>query len=153
MLSPAQEKDCLAYDPFAGDFGDQSDRIFSDRMHTAGKNYLVGCVICGGDIIKGERYRRQDGKIDGEFHSCRMCELCCAAMALSWTDNGNAIEARTSLHPNMRKADPGFEAAERVATAFEAATAARGTRLAWIIVGLLAVVAITYFLAIHHSIR
>lgn len=102
-LTAAQEKDLLAYDPFAGDFGDQSDKTFEDAMHTAAKTYAPGaCVICGNGIAKGERYRKQKAVIDGAFHTCRMCEKCCVAMALSWTDSGDAIDARTILHPKLR---------------------------------------------------
>ena len=102
-LTPDQERECLAYDPFAGDFGSQGDKIFSDRMVTAAKDRPQGaCCICFGCIAKGERHRVQKAVIDSELKQCRMCAACCLAMAQSWEDAGNAIELRTDL--GMRRA-------------------------------------------------
>lgn len=101
MLTRAREADCLAYDPFAGD--DSDEKIFSDKIVSAGKAYPIGaCCICGGEIAKGERHRVQKGRIDGEFKQCRMCLRCCEAMADVRTDFGGTIELRTEL--GMRRA-------------------------------------------------
>lgn len=74
------EADVLAYDPFAGDFGDTSDRTFHDKMVTAAKAH-DDCHICGGGIEKGERHRSMAGKFDGELMAWRWCWACCTAMA------------------------------------------------------------------------
>lgn len=110
-LTAQQEKECLDYDPFAGDFGDQADRILQDRFNTSNKEYNAGsCSICFGVITKGERYRKQVARIDRELKVCRMCSKCCAVMAASWTDNGVAIEERTEL--GMYRAGYGFHITE-----------------------------------------
>lgn len=98
MMTPKQESECLAYDPFAGDMDVQA-KIFTDRMVTAAKDRPGGCNICFGDIVKGERHRQQKAVVDGEFHSPRFCEKCCIAMAESWKshDAGELIELRTEL--------------------------------------------------------
>ena len=45
----------------------------------------------------GEAQRRAVWLFDGEMRTYRWCSLCCQAMALSWTDNGIALEARAAL--------------------------------------------------------
>lgn len=89
------EARCLAYNPFDGGKGDSDERILSDRMATARKS--GPCCICLGEIRPGERIRRQNAIVDGQMASCRMCQSCCEAMALSWVDAGKAIEVRTAL--------------------------------------------------------
>jgi hypothetical protein len=42
------EVDCLAYDPFSGDFGDPEERILSDKIVTTRKQRK--CCICFGNI-------------------------------------------------------------------------------------------------------
>lgn len=97
-LSAAEELHCLSYDPFAGDFGDQGDKILSDKMVTAAKDRPFGaCCICFSTIAKGERHRVQTGRIDGALKECRMCGRCCVAMANTRYDDGDAIELRTEL--------------------------------------------------------
>jgi hypothetical protein len=92
-MTPRQEADCLAYDPFAGDRCEE--RMLSDKIVTARK--AGRCCICFETIKPGERVRRQAAIVDGEMFSCRMCEACCIAAAASWTDDGEAIEERTSI--------------------------------------------------------
>lgn len=90
------EDDCLAYDPFSGDFGMPSDRSLRDKMVICRKP--GNCHICGGDIIKGDRIRSRSDLFDGEIWYYRFCTKCCEAMALSWVDEGKAIEARYGLN-------------------------------------------------------
>ena len=97
-MTAQQEADCLAYDPFQGDESDE--RILSDKIVTARKE--GPCCICGETIRAGERVRRQAAIVDGAMFSCRCCEACCIAMALNWTDGGEAIERRTGM--GMRRA-------------------------------------------------
>jgi hypothetical protein len=52
------------------------------------------CHICQGQIEKGERHRVDSCILDGEWLHARFCGLCCAAMAKSWEDGGEAITAR-----------------------------------------------------------
>ena len=92
-MTPQQEADCLAYDPFQGD--DVDERMLSDKIVTARKP--GPCCICGETIKPGERVRRQAAIVDGEMFSCRCCEACCEAMAVSWTDDGREIDRRTSM--------------------------------------------------------
>lgn len=88
-------KDVLSYNPFDGDFGTPADRRFSDLIVTARKP--GPCHDCAGTIEAGELIRRAVWLFDGEIRTYRWCALCCAAMASSWTDNGEAIEARAAL--------------------------------------------------------
>jgi hypothetical protein len=92
-MSPDEEKDCLAYDPFAGDDGDLT--VFSDKMAVARKR--GPCVICRGEIQPGERVRALRERFDGQVKTFRFCALCCEAMAKSWDDAGEAIEERTRM--------------------------------------------------------
>ncbi len=73
------ESDMLAFDPFAGDFGDQGDKIFSNKMIAA--RAVHSCWNCNGIIAIGERSRAQVQRIDGDFNTARWCNLCCQAMA------------------------------------------------------------------------
>lgn len=95
QLTPEQEADCLALNPFDMDFGSPGDRIFSDRIAVARK---VGpCHICTQLIQPGEAIRRHVGLYDDRMQTYRWCRLCCGAMALSWTDDSRAIEERFKL--------------------------------------------------------
>ena len=90
------EADCLAVDPFAGDFGSPGDKTFRDKMVTC----LVGtkaCDGCGSKIELRTRYRTIVAKFDGQLHQYRYCTHCCAAMAKSWKDEGRAWEKRLQL--------------------------------------------------------
>jgi wobble nucleotide-excising tRNase len=90
-----EEKDCLDCNPFEGDFGSQGDRILTDKMVTARKG--GECSLCAQEIKAKERIRTMSAVFDGEFTSYRWCNDCCAAMAKSWTDDGEAWEERYRL--------------------------------------------------------
>jgi hypothetical protein len=95
MVSAFSEADVLACNPFEGDFGSPADRCLKDKMGNARK--AGPCSLCGQEIQPKERIRIAAHIFDGEMHSYRWCNACCAAMALSWTDDGNAYEARVGL--------------------------------------------------------
>lgn len=98
MSGPAfDEGDCLALDPFEGDFGTPGDRVLSDRIVKAAKPHLGICHDCAGDIQRGERHRSRVDIADGEFFTFRWCGECCVAMAKSWEDDGRAMEERVKL--------------------------------------------------------
>ncbi|SDY54621.1 hypothetical protein [Delftia lacustris] len=80
MLSTtAWENHVLAFDPFDGDFGDQGDRVLSNKLVTARKP--GPCAHCGCQIAQGERVRSMSARFDGQLMSYRWCALCCEAMA------------------------------------------------------------------------
>lgn len=89
------EADCLAYDPF---FGDETEvRELRDQFVTTRKPHK--CNICWEAIPVGVHVRaktevNREDRVTKTFH---FCEPCCEAMALSWTDDGHAIEVRTSI--------------------------------------------------------
>lgn len=87
------EGDCLLYDPFAGDDYGSSDFVdFGAKIVTGRGDYE--CHTCFGPIAKGERHRVDSCIMDGERLHARFCGLCCAAMAISGEDGGEAIMAR-----------------------------------------------------------
>jgi hypothetical protein len=88
------EADCLACDPFAGDYGGASadDRILSDRIVTARKG--GECQTCAGPVQPGTRIRTRTEVYDGDLMSFRWCTECCEAMAREATDGGSALERR-----------------------------------------------------------
>jgi hypothetical protein len=94
-LTEKQEKDCLNYNPFEGDFGDPGDREFLDKIAVARKS--GPCQDCYCEIKPGETIRRKVSLIDGDMRTYRWCFLCCEAMAKSWKDNGEAIDDRFAL--------------------------------------------------------
>lgn len=69
----------LMFDPFDGDFGDQGDRILSDKMVTGRKPHT--CSHCDGPIAVGERHRSRTEIVDGDMMSHRWCATCCGLMA------------------------------------------------------------------------
>lgn len=89
------EDDCLAADPFAGDFGQPGDRTLRDKIVTARKP--GECQDCGETIQPGQRIRSRTDFFDGMVKSFRWCAKCCEAMALSWRDGGEAWQARIAL--------------------------------------------------------
>lgn len=89
------QEDCLACDPFEGDFGEPGDRTLKDKIIKVRKP--GPCHLCDQEIKKKELARSRTDIFDGELMSFRWCSLCCEAMALSWTDNGDAYEARAAL--------------------------------------------------------
>lgn len=76
------EAECLADDPFAGDYGGacDGDGVLSDRMVTARKNGT--CHTCEGVCEPGTRNRVRVEVYDGELMRFRWCQLCCFAMAI-----------------------------------------------------------------------
>lgn len=99
-LTDKQKAECLAYDPYAGDFGDPGDKKLRDKIVKARKS--GDCNICGEQIVPGTEIRSLTEVFDGELGTTRFCHECCKAMALSSEDAGEAIEKRTAMHPNMR---------------------------------------------------
>ena len=79
------ESECLAYDPFAGDFNSSGDKILSDKIVTIRKQRQ--CCICSGNVKPKTRARVQKAIIDGDMMTCSMCHGCCKAMARSWTED------------------------------------------------------------------
>lgn len=94
-LSEQEVRDCLALNPFDGDFGSPGDIVLSDRICIARKP--ATCNDCVGPILPGEHQRRHDAKYDGEMRWYRWCFYCCRAMAASWTDDGKALNERWDL--------------------------------------------------------
>jgi hypothetical protein len=88
------DADCLAYDPFSGD-RDSDITEFSDKFVVTRKPHV--CNVCQEEIPSRSRCRAKterdnDDQVVMTFY---FCPPCCDAMALSWTDDGDAIEART----------------------------------------------------------
>lgn len=75
----------LETDMFEGDFGEQGDRVLSNKMVVARKEHK--CSHCSGTIDKGERHRHQKG-IYGDFMEHRWCGDCCDLMVLCELDDG-----------------------------------------------------------------
>lgn len=88
------EKECMAYNPFEGDFGD-GEVVLKDRIGRARKP--GPCQICTGEIKPGERIRMRAEAYDGAIQTFRWCSACCHAMAISWEDSGEELERRESL--------------------------------------------------------
>lgn len=72
--------ECLAFDPFAGDFGGagESDATLSDKMVTARKPHT--CSHCARPIARGELHRSLVEIYDGELSQYRWCNACCLTM-------------------------------------------------------------------------
>jgi hypothetical protein len=97
------EAECLKVNPFEGDFGTPNDRVLKNKIATARKN--GPCGMCRQDIAPGERVRLLAAVFDGQLMSYRWCSACCRAMAISWTDNGMAWEARVRIGNESIKRD------------------------------------------------
>lgn len=95
MSRPFDERRALQYNPFEGDFGGSGDRTMKDKIGVA--RVEGPCQDCAQTILPGERVRLRTEFFDGEMRSYRWCNLCCAAQAASWDDNGAAIDARFAL--------------------------------------------------------
>jgi len=72
------EKDVLAYDPFAEDYGGNGDRIFRDKIVIV--KVPSHCFICNNLTVIGTRVRSRVEIYDGEFHTSIFCHECCKAM-------------------------------------------------------------------------
>jgi hypothetical protein len=73
------EKDCLAVNPFDGDFGSPQDRTLRDKIVVSRK--AGGCHLCGQQIIPGTMIRSRTDIFDGEIATYRWCTECCVEMA------------------------------------------------------------------------
>ncbi len=73
--------DCLATDPFAGDFGGsgQGDRVLSDKLVRVRK--LHNCHDCHETIEVGQTARSRAEVYDDEICQFYWCEVCCQAAA------------------------------------------------------------------------
>ena len=94
-LGNFDECDCLAADPFEGDFGNSNDRTLKDKIVTARRSGKCHC--CGQQITPGTRIRSRADIFDGTLFSFRWCTECCVAMAKSWEDGGESWEGRYAL--------------------------------------------------------
>ena len=94
------EKDVLAYHPFSDDKDDGGWRHLKDKISTARK--ARPCFHCGEQIMPGTRIRTTTEVHGREISSIRACQNCCDAMALSWYDDGDAMEARIAKMLAMR---------------------------------------------------
>lgn len=94
-LTTQQREDCLAYNPFDGDFGEPGDKVLRDRICRARKP--AACGECLQPIASGDEQRRHDAIYGGEMRAYRWCSPCCAAMAKFWTDDGEALDARAAI--------------------------------------------------------
>lgn len=76
------ENECLADDPFAGDFGGSchGDGVLSDKMVTNRKGGT--CHNCDGECAPGTRNRVRVEVYDGDLMRFRWCQTCCFAMAV-----------------------------------------------------------------------
>lgn len=89
-MTSAKDELILEFDPFEGDFGDQGDKVFKNRMVVARKE--GPCAHCEMQIKKGERVRSQSSKFDGQLMTHRWCALCCEAMALYFDERDDEEE-------------------------------------------------------------
>ena len=90
------EPECLACNPFEGDFGEPGDRTLVEKIVTLRRPRK--CALCGQMSVKGTRCRVNVEIFDGKLMSYTWCEECCSAMADSWTDQGRALEKRAALN-------------------------------------------------------
>ena len=67
-------------DPFEGDFGGQSNQIFTDKMVTSRKEH--DCSCCGKLILCGDRYRYMHGRFDGKLMGHKFRIACLGLMSL-----------------------------------------------------------------------
>lgn len=71
-------KNVLEFDPFGGDFGEQGDTIFSDKVVKIRKER--NCSHCKTHINRGEYARAMSAKFDGQLMSYTWCSECCNLM-------------------------------------------------------------------------
>ena len=104
LADTAWEGNCLACDPFEGDYGGSGadDSVLSDKMVTT--RGVGECHTCAGTVEKGTRNRVRIEVYDGEFMRFRWCEPCCRAMA-DYDQNGGVndeLHARIALGDERR---------------------------------------------------
>ncbi|RUW39157.1 hypothetical protein EN739_24460 [Mesorhizobium sp. M2A.F.Ca.ET.017.03.2.1] len=87
------DQDVLNFDLFAGD-RDANVRLIENRMVVTRK--VHDCVLCGEGIPVKSRVRAQSecDRSDNKVMTFYVCEPCCRAIGLSYTDNGEALEQR-----------------------------------------------------------
>lgn len=94
------EADCLADDPFAGDFGD-GEVALSDKMVTNRKGGI--CHNCAGECAPGTRNRVLTERTADGLTTYRWCQPCCFAMAVY--DRRPSIGDRLVALGDIRRAD------------------------------------------------
>ena len=99
-----REARCLAFDPFEGSKGDDTYRRLSDRFVVTRRPHV--CSVCFEAIPAKTRARAMTDLDDGQVRTFYACPACCDAMALSWTDDGKAIEARHVIGRANALAEP-----------------------------------------------
>lgn len=109
------ERECLKYWPFDGDFGHPSDKILKDKIGIARKP--GPCCECLTEIQPGERIRMIGAIFDGQMMSYRYCSACCSAMAEMWTGNWNAMDARWEVRAQNEAPNVDVTGAERASPA------------------------------------
>jgi hypothetical protein len=82
--------DCLDFDPFEGDFGDQGDKTFKDKIVKGRKE--KACFHCEKKILVGEIHRNRIDLSGGEILTFRWCNECCDLMRKIATQNGSECE-------------------------------------------------------------
>lgn len=87
----------LHFNPFDGDKGDIGSRKLRDAIVRA-RQGKSGCHVCGGEVVPGTLIRSlvmlwaDDGP-----QRYRYCAACTEAMAVSWADEGKALDVRYGL--------------------------------------------------------
>lgn len=100
MLTEQQKRDCLAYEPFEGDFGMPSDMALKDKV-------VVGrvsrpCNECLQPTEPGTNHRVMTWIFDGELHYYRICEKCCVAMAAWVNGDEDPMDDRSRIGDEAR---------------------------------------------------
>lgn len=93
-MTTAQEADCLRLNPFEGD-RDVTYRVLRDGFVRC--RAADDCMTCLGPVAPGMRVRTRVEVYEGKVYTFRFCEECCAAMAVSWSDGGEAWVARAEI--------------------------------------------------------
>lgn len=93
-MSNFDERECLAVNPFEGDFGDGEVRL-EDKIVTARK--VRQCNLCGEDVEPGTKTRVRAEAYGGKIYRYAWCNKCCVAMAIRWEDGGAELQARSAL--------------------------------------------------------
>ena len=89
MLTPEQIKACMNVVPFVDDCVVKN---ISDKIVVARKD--ATCCICFQYAPKNTHHRVQTAIVDGDFRSCRICDICCAALC---KDDDTEIIERSCL--------------------------------------------------------
>ena len=98
-MTDFNEVECLAYNPFDGDFGEPGDKVLSDKIVSTRKEST--CVECLTTTQKGERVRSLSAVFGGKLFSYRWCSACCRMFSLAFSDDPDeydkAIAERSSV--------------------------------------------------------